>query len=190
MAKPITSWLLPSFSQHNLCLVVSGRCLHISVMKFQDKFSSLQQVNSPNSWDKFQKCCTDMIRFLLNLAAFCMFLWISQIYLNSRLRDHTKYRKPWLVRWCICLQWWEHTSRCLSTMANVLCLNDLCGGHYLIQILILLHCRLDRMSKQTTMVHQVFGGYYRSQGKNHRMYFLLASTLMKIDSIRSRIGES
>ena len=24
--------------------------------------------------------------------------------------------------------------------------------------------RLDRMSKQTTMVHQVFGGYYRSQG--------------------------
>ena len=40
------------------------------------------------------------------------------------------------------------------------------------------------------MVHQVFGGYYRSQGKNHRIYFLLASTLVKIGSIRSRIGES
>ena len=46
------------------------------------------------------------------------------------------------------------------------------------------------MSKQTTMVHQVFGGYYRSQGKNHRIYFLLASCLVKIGSIRSRIGES
>ena len=75
-------------------------------------------------------------------------------------------------------------------MTNGLCLNDQCGGHYLSQILILLHCRLDRMSKQTTMVHQVFGGYYRSQGKNHRIYFLLVSTLVKIDSIRSRIGES
>ena len=75
-------------------------------------------------------------------------------------------------------------------MTNVFCLNDLCGGHYLSRILILLHCRLDRMSKQTTMVHQVFGGYYRSQGKNHRIYFLLASTLVKIGSIRSRIGES
>ena len=47
MAKPLTSWLVPSFSQHNLRLVVLGRCLHISVTKFQDKFASLRQVNSP-----------------------------------------------------------------------------------------------------------------------------------------------
>ena len=65
---------------------------------------------------------------------------------------------------------------------NGLCLNNPCGGHY--QILILLHCRLDRMSKQTTMVHQVFGGYYRSQGENHRIYSLQLSTVVKMDSVR------
>ena len=27
-------------------LVVSGRCFHVAVTKFQDKFASLQQVNS------------------------------------------------------------------------------------------------------------------------------------------------
>ena len=75
IAKPLTAWLVPSLSQHNLCLLVSGRCLHISVTKFQDKFVSLRQVNSPNSWDKFQICCTDMylIRCLLNFAVFCVF---------------------------------------------------------------------------------------------------------------------
>ena len=41
MAKPLTSWLVPSFSQHNLRLVVLGRCLHVSVMKFQDKFAEI-----------------------------------------------------------------------------------------------------------------------------------------------------
>ena len=84
MAKPLKSWLVPSFSQHNLRLVVSGCCLHISVTKFWDKFASLRQVNSPSSWDKFQKCCADMylIRFILNFLVFCVFLWISRIYLN------------------------------------------------------------------------------------------------------------
>ena len=51
---------MPSFSQLNLCLVVSGHCLHVSVMKFQDKFLSLRQGNSPYCWNKFQTCCTDM----------------------------------------------------------------------------------------------------------------------------------
>ena len=91
MAKPLTSWLVPSFSQHNLRLVVSGCCLHVSVTKFRDKFASLRQVNSPYSWNKFQICCTDMylIRFLPNFTVFCMFLWISQ------LCDGVKYQKPW-----------------------------------------------------------------------------------------------
>ena len=40
MAKPLTSWLEPSFSQH-LHLVVSGHCLHVSVTKFQDKFGEI-----------------------------------------------------------------------------------------------------------------------------------------------------
>ena len=34
MAKPFTSWLVPSFLQHNLRLVVTEHCLHISVTKF------------------------------------------------------------------------------------------------------------------------------------------------------------
>ena len=74
------SWPVPSFSQHNWRLVVSGRCLHVSVTKFQDTFARLQQVNSPNSWNKFQICCTDMylIRFLPNFAVFFVFLWISR----------------------------------------------------------------------------------------------------------------
>ena len=90
MAKPLTSWLVLSFSQHNLRLVVSWRYLHVSVTKYQDKFASLRQVNSPNSWDKFQICCADMylIRFPLNFAVFRVFLWIS------RLRSCSKYQKP------------------------------------------------------------------------------------------------
>ena len=60
MAKPLTSWLVPSFLQHNCSLVVSGRYSHVSVTKYEDKFASLGQVNSPNSWDKFQICCTDV----------------------------------------------------------------------------------------------------------------------------------
>ena len=101
MAKPLISWLVPSFSQHNLHLVVSGRCLHVSVTKFQDKFASLRQVNSPYSWNKFQICCTDMylIRFLPNFAGFRGFTWIS------RLRDRAKYQKPWNTH--LFLGWWR-----------------------------------------------------------------------------------
>ena len=81
MAKPLTSWLVPRFLQHNLRLVVSKRCLHVSVTKLQDKFTSLRRVNNPNSWQTFQTCCTDMylIRFLPNFAVFCVFLWISRL---------------------------------------------------------------------------------------------------------------
>ena len=104
MAKPLTSWLVPSFLQHNLCLVVSKRCLHVSVTKFWHKFASLQQVNTPSSFDKFQNCCTDMYltRFLPNFAVFCMFLWISRDFADlqstwiSPLRDRKKYQKPCL----------------------------------------------------------------------------------------------
>ena len=90
MAKPLTSWLVSRFLQHNLRLVVSKRCLHVSVTKFQDKFTSLRQVNNPNSWQTFQTCCTDMymIRFLPNFAVFCVFLWIS------RLCDPRNIRSP------------------------------------------------------------------------------------------------
>ena len=45
------------FFQHNLCLIVLGCCLLVVVMKFQDNFASLRQLNSPNSQDKFKICC-------------------------------------------------------------------------------------------------------------------------------------
>ena len=85
------------FSQHNLRLIDLGHCLHVSVTKFQDKFASLRQVNSPYSWNKFQICCTDMylIRFLPNLAVFFVFLW------NSRLRDCAKYQKPCIFKFAV-----------------------------------------------------------------------------------------
>jgi len=72
-------------------LVVLGCCLLVVVTKIHDKFASLLQVNSPNSQDKFQICCTNMclVRFLVNSAAFCGFTW------NSQLRDRAKYQKPW-----------------------------------------------------------------------------------------------
>lgn len=49
MIKLLTSWLVPSYSQHNLHLVVLGPCLLISVTKFQDIIASLRWLNSPNS---------------------------------------------------------------------------------------------------------------------------------------------
>ena len=94
LAKPLTSWLVPSFSQHNLHLVVLERCLHVSVMKFWDQFVSLRQVNTPSSWDKFQNCCTDMylIRFLpvrisRYFACFCEFRAICLDFAAPRPRE-------------------------------------------------------------------------------------------------------
>ena len=103
MAKPLTSWLVPSFSQHNLRLAVSELCLHVSVMKFWHKFASLRQVNTPSSWDKFQNCCTDMylIRFLPNFAVFCVFLWISWDFTDlpefRRSATARNIRSPWVM---------------------------------------------------------------------------------------------
>ena len=53
MAKILTSRLAPSFSQHNLHLVIWGRSL-IVVMKFQDRFASLRQLNSPIAETSFK----------------------------------------------------------------------------------------------------------------------------------------
>ena len=58
-------------------LVVLVRCLLVAVTKFQDKFASLRrlrQVNSSNSQDKFQICCTDM--YLVE------FRGISRVFVN------------------------------------------------------------------------------------------------------------
>ena len=76
MAKPLTSGLVPSFSQHNLRLVISGCCLHVSVTKFQDKFASLRQVNSSNSWNT-------------------IFIWISG---KPWLSAHSNKRPSWMQK--------------------------------------------------------------------------------------------
>ena len=100
MAKPLTSWLVPSFLQHKLCLLVSGRCFHVSLTKFQDKFASLQQVYSPNSLNKFQiiilyrhvfnKISTEFLRYF---ACFCELSRILRIYLIFGLHDLAKIQK-------------------------------------------------------------------------------------------------
>ena len=87
---------------------VSGRCLRVSVMRFQDKFTSLRQVNNPNSWEKFQICCTDLylIRFLPNFAVFCMFLWICGSATTRKFRSpdfelYHLHRTNWRLKICI-----------------------------------------------------------------------------------------
>ena len=81
------------FSQHNLCLIVLGCCLLIVVMKFEDNFASLRQLNSPNSRDKFQICCINMhlTRFLANLVGFRSFTRIL------RRCGLAKYQKPCII---------------------------------------------------------------------------------------------
>ena len=71
----------PGFPNINLRTPGSfGTILLVAVTKFQDKFASLRQVNSSNSQDKFQICCTDMclVEFLANFAVFHVFLSISR----------------------------------------------------------------------------------------------------------------
>ena len=57
--------------------------------KFHDKFAGLREVNSPKSQDKFQICFADMclVRFLVNIAAFWVFLRIARVYMNLRRRE-------------------------------------------------------------------------------------------------------
>ena len=115
MAKPLTSWLVPSFSQHNLRLVVLERCLHVSVTKFWHKFASLRQVNAPSSWDKFQNCYTDMylIRFVPNFAVFCMSFWISWDFAtvrNIRSPDNIGSFDVWCTIPCMFRAIFDHWS--------------------------------------------------------------------------------
>ena len=125
---------VPSFSQHNLCPVVSGRCLYVSVTKFQDKFASLRQVNSPYSWNKFQICCTDMylIRFLPNFAVFFVFLWISRDFADlpefaaPRPREISEALISRSIKWLKCTKkaikvYIPHEKLCLCCFLTVSC---------------------------------------------------------------------
>ena len=85
-------------------------------MKFQDRFASLRQLNSPNSRDKFQICCINfyLIRFLVNSAVIRMFfvnfaglpeLRISTTLLHIRSPDAVScviyiIRPSDIMQWC------------------------------------------------------------------------------------------
>ena len=87
----------------------------MAVTKFQDKFASLRQVNSSNSQDKFQICCTDMylVEFLANFAVFHLFfLSISRDFADiPEFRGSAtarNFRSPDVfmnttVKYCTCL---------------------------------------------------------------------------------------
>ena len=78
---------------------VLGRCLHVSVPKFQDKFTSLRQVNSPICWEKlslyrhvFDKISTE---FRGILRVFCEFRGSATARNINELR-HLHYTNWWL----------------------------------------------------------------------------------------------
>ena len=67
------------FLQHNLRLVVLGKCLLIVVMKFQDKFARLRQLlNSPNGQDKFQIMMYQHVFDVIS-SKFCS---VSHVFVN------------------------------------------------------------------------------------------------------------
>ena len=69
MAKPLTSWLVPSFLQHNLRLVVLGRYLHVSVTKFQDKFAEISfKMLYRHVFDKISTEFCSSLRAFVNFA--------------------------------------------------------------------------------------------------------------------------
>ena len=108
MAKPLTSWLVPSFSQHNLCLVVSGRRLHVSVRKFQDKFAEINfkyVVQTCISYKISTKFCSILLAFVnfADLPEFHSFATARNIT-SPELR-HLHYKNWWLkiCIWRLCL---------------------------------------------------------------------------------------
>ena len=95
MAKPLRSWLVPSFSQHNLCLVVSGRRLHVSVRKFQDKFAEINfkyVVQTCISYKISTKFCSILLAFVnfADLPEFHSFATARNI--TSPERRHLHYK--------------------------------------------------------------------------------------------------
>ena len=91
--KAFISWLVPSFSQHDLRLVVFGTLFGhlISVMSLQDKFASLRQVNSPNSQNKFQIIMVYRHVFDMIVIAF---RGILCVFMNFAGFCSSNYQKP------------------------------------------------------------------------------------------------
>ena len=117
MAKPLMSWLVPSFSQHNLHLVVSGHCLHVSVTKFQDKFAEMNFIImlyrhvSHKIWIKF----CGILRAFVNIADLPEFhSFATTRNITSPELRHLHYQN-WRLKICI---WWLYFSSC-SPQANL-----------------------------------------------------------------------
>jgi len=72
----VSFYTLYSVNETSSLLLCLCPCVTVAETKLQDKFASLQQVNSFNSQDKFQICFTDMylVEFLANFAVFHVFL--------------------------------------------------------------------------------------------------------------------
>ena len=68
MAKLFTSWLVLSVSQHSLRRVILRHFSRIVVMKFQGKFASFPQLNSPNSRDKISREFRGMSHIIVNFT--------------------------------------------------------------------------------------------------------------------------
>ena len=90
----------------------------MAVTKFQDKCASLRQVNSSNSQDKFQICCTDMylVEFLANSAVFHVFLSISRDFADRpEFRGSAtarNFRSPVCVK--LGMQWEDSMTRAVA----------------------------------------------------------------------------
>ena len=93
MVKLLASRLVPSFLQHNLRLVVLGRCLLVVVMNFQDKFASLRQLNNPNSRDKFQIIMLYRHVFVKFSSEFCSILHALVTFAGFR-RFYLNFASP------------------------------------------------------------------------------------------------
>ena len=64
---------------------------------------NLRQVNSPNNWEKFQICSTDMylIRFLPNVVVFCMFFVNFEFLWRDDISRSLNLKKLFQVEDCV-----------------------------------------------------------------------------------------
>ena len=117
MVKPLMSWLVPSFSQHNLHLVVSGHCLHVSVTKFQDKFAEMNFIIMLYRHVSHKICIKfcGILRAFVNIADLPEFhSFATKRNITSPELRHLHYQN-WRLKICI---WWLYFSSC-SPQANL-----------------------------------------------------------------------
>ena len=77
----------------------------VRLLRRRDEVSrkNLRQVNSPNNWEKFQICSTDMylIRFLPNVVVFCMFFVNFEFLWRDDISRSLNLKKLFQVEDCV-----------------------------------------------------------------------------------------